>query len=567
MREKRQRHAGKTRNTPRFDIDALRRRVGDKAFARGEAYHHDDRVDLLSVEPNRVLAQVEGSEDYQVELHGRGKTFDGECSCPAFEDWGTCKHMVAVALAVNESGDDDSAGAVSRIRDHLMKKKVDALVEMIIRIATQKPDFFRELDLEATAASPVGGKEIEASLKKVIDKATYIREYIDYRAALRWAAGVSAALDAVAKLVRGEQAAIALKLAEHAINQIGEAFEAVDDSDGHWGALMEQARDIHLAAARAVKPDPVRFAGELFARETEGQYETFRGAAEIYKDVLGKIGRAEYRRLATAAWDELPARSSKKRGRSDREGSYGTLLDILDAFAKRDGDVQARISLREKDLSSQWNYLTLVKFCVENGRTEEALRRAEEGLWVFEDENPDERLVVLACDLLQKAGRKDDLQALLWRTFEKAPTLDLYKRLIKSGGVPAREHAMAFLVAQADGGRSPGFWRPANLLVDILAHERDFDAAWSAIRKYGASTDREDEIARMSERTHPQEALAVYVKRVEALVNVGGNLAYERAAKLVRRMVSLRGAGEQAAYVAGLRQRFERRRNFIKLLG
>ena len=33
----------------------------------------------------------------------------------------------------------------------------------------------------------------------------------------------------------------------------------------------------------------------------------FYGALETYADVLGKVGLAEYRRLAEAEWDALPA--------------------------------------------------------------------------------------------------------------------------------------------------------------------------------------------------------------------------------------------------------------------
>src|SRR5437016_4990039 len=39
----------------RFDIDALRGLAGEKVFARGEAYHRDGQVVILSIEPERVL--------------------------------------------------------------------------------------------------------------------------------------------------------------------------------------------------------------------------------------------------------------------------------------------------------------------------------------------------------------------------------------------------------------------------------------------------------------------------------------------------------------------------------
>src|SRR5260221_2366897 len=85
---------------PRFDVGALQELAGDKVFARGEEYYRDGQVQILSIEPSRVLAQVAGSDDYRTTLTGRSKTIDGHCSCPAFSDWGFCKHMVAVALAV-----------------------------------------------------------------------------------------------------------------------------------------------------------------------------------------------------------------------------------------------------------------------------------------------------------------------------------------------------------------------------------------------------------------------------------------------------------------------------------
>jgi hypothetical protein len=54
-----------------------------------------------------------------------------------------------------------------------------------------------------------------------------------------------------------------LSLAEHAIDRIEQAIESMDDSDGYCAALLEQARDIHLAACRTASPDPVTLARDL----------------------------------------------------------------------------------------------------------------------------------------------------------------------------------------------------------------------------------------------------------------------------------------------------------------
>jgi tetratricopeptide (TPR) repeat protein len=310
----------------------------------------------------------------------------------------------------------------------------------------------------------------------------------------------------------------------------------------------------------------VQFARNLFVREMEGDYGTFDGVAALYADVLGDEGLVEYRRLAVETWEKLPPLSGRARERQELPDSYRRLKEILDIFAERDGDVDARIALRAKDLSSPWSYLQLAEFCLSQGRGEEALRRAEDGLWVFEDGRPDERLVLFAVELLSKTGRSGDAEAYLWRAFEKAPSLELYARLCKLGGKHAGESAVKLLETRLIGDEPTRWHSPGDLLIHILMHERRFDAAWAAVHKHGASIGVKEALARASEATQPREALAVYIERVDKLANTGGNQAYAEAAKLIGRMVALQSAAEQAAYVAALEVRFGRKRNFMKLL-
>ncbi|HLW92033.1 MAG TPA: SWIM zinc finger family protein [Roseiarcus sp.] len=549
----------------RFDVDALRHRAGAKVFERGAQYHRDGQVRILALQPGRVLAHVAGSEDYRSEVIGRGKEIGGECSCRAFEDLGFCKHMVAAALAANGAGADAEADSASaRIREHLKAKGVAALVEMILNFAERDPVLFRKLETASIALS-ADGKVLETRLRKAIDDATRIRGFVDYREAGGWTSGVKEALDLLADLAAGAHAGLALELAERAIDRIEQAAEKIDDSEGHCRELLNFARDIHLAAARAARPEPVRFARDLVAREIESDLETFNGAAALYADALGEKGLAEYRRLATEAWEKLPARLGRTPESEEFSYDHDRLLGILDFFAERDGDVETRIALRAKDLSSPWDYLQLAEFCLSQGRSEEALRRAEEGLWLFEDGRPDEGLVLFAAGLLAKAGRGEDAEARLWRAFEKAPSLGLYNGLRNCAGANARERAAKFLeerLAKSAGSYSTD----ADLLIDILTREKMYAAAWASLRKHGGSASRKKTLAAASEKQHPREALQTYAEEVEQLASNGGNSGYAQAAALIARMRGLRSAAEQAAYVAALKQRFVKKRNFMKLL-
>jgi len=554
---------------PRFDLNALRRRAGDTVFARGQAYHRDGQVRILAIDPARVLARVSGTEDYRTEMTGRGKAFGGGCDCPAFDDWGFCKHMVAVALTANALGDAaeaGGAGVLPRLREHLKTQSVEALVEMIIGLAERDEALFRKLDM-ASAITQADEGVLEARLSQAIDAAAANDGYISYREAPDWAHELDALLDTVAELPTAGRAELALKLAERAIDRIQQALSDVDDSDGHGGALLSRCQDIHLAAAQAVRPDPIQFARALFVREIEAEYDTFHGAAWRYGEVLGEAGRAEYRRLAADAWANMPPRLGPSRARGSPDGDYHQLMVLLDGFAEEDGDIEARIALRAKDLSSPEAYLQLAAFCLSHGRADDALRHAQEGLWLFEDARTDGRLMMFTADLLLKSSRRDEGETLLRKAFEAEPTLQLYTKLQEAGGGAARDRAIDYLKARLTKPQPRQWGHPADLLIHILTQEKMFGQAWAIVRDHGASASTKLALAQASDTSHPREAIETYTDQVNHRVAAGGDPAYVEAARLIAQMGRLRGADEQGAYLAELKARHFRKRNFIKRLG
>ena len=220
------------------------------------------RCRFSAIEPKRVLAQVAGTEDYRTELTGRGRDIGGHCSCPAFRDWGICKHMVAVALAANALGPDaemEGAGVLSRIRDHLKQKSVDALVGMIMELAERDPALLRRLDVAAAVVHADDGT-LRKRLRKAIDAATRTPDYLEYGEVSDWASNVDASLDAIAELASGTRAGLALELAEYAIDQIERAIDGIDDSEGECGELFaSRARHpSRRGRVRAARPCAVR---------------------------------------------------------------------------------------------------------------------------------------------------------------------------------------------------------------------------------------------------------------------------------------------------------------------
>jgi uncharacterized Zn finger protein len=264
---------------PRFDIAALRDVAGEKVFARGVAYHEDGHVEIVTFGGSRVVARVIGSEVYRCELAGAGKKFSGECSCRAFSDWGFCKHLVAAALTANSLGSEALEQVSSRfakIREHLRARGIEGLVELVVGIAERDPSLLKELEFAAVTAS-ADDKTLLAQFKKAITEATGTHGFVEYRKMRDWVQGIESVLDRIAGLVASGRATLVLQLLDHFFARMDEALNSVDDSDGGGGGVCAKACEIHLAACRQVKLDPVALARDLFAREVDSEWEFFRG--------------------------------------------------------------------------------------------------------------------------------------------------------------------------------------------------------------------------------------------------------------------------------------------------
>lgn len=566
---------------PRFDVAALRDVAGGKVFARGTAYHEDGHVEIVAFDGVRVVARVIGSEVYQCELVGADKKFSGECSCRAFSEWGFCKHLVATALAANDLGPEaleQAVGRFSKIREHLRAKGIEGLIELVVGLAERDPSLQKELELSADLAV-ADDATLLAKFKKAITEATRTQGYIEYSETRHWVQGIRIVLARIAGLIENGRAALVLRLLDHFFARMDQALSDVDDSDGGCGEVYAEAREIHLEACRQAKPDPVALARALFAREVDSDWEFFHGASEAYEDVLGDVGLAEYRRLASEAWQKIkPVPAGGRQVQDDQASARYALGAILESFAEREGDVDAIIAIRVQDLSTAYDYLSIAQLCLDHSREPEALKWTEEGLWQFED-NPDERLIFFASDLYRRVGRKEDADQLLWRAFERSPNIVLYERLKAAAGADrsaveaVRDRALNWLRAQLrkPSVRSGMRWSsPAELLVRLTMAEGLLTDAWMVVNAHGCSEMLLDQLAEASESSHPAEALKIYSQRVERMLVLGGQSNYANARERIERIRRLReGLGEtkqHAAYLDDLRSRHKAKRNFMKLL-
>jgi uncharacterized Zn finger protein len=566
--------AKQTKTEPVFDVAKLRNAAGSKVFERGEDYHADGSVDILTFSGSRVTAQVTGTQPYFVDLACDKGELSGSCSCPAYVDHGFCKHMVATGLTANDHV-PDATDSPDTIENALRSLDHESLIKLVIDIARSDPKALHALSLKTALISLADSDapSLAKKLKREIKAATRVGEFIGYDEVGPWAARVEDLIGSIEGLLTKGHGQMVMELADLLREQLNDAFEAIDDSDGQMGMLVSRAMELHLAACRLVRPDPVELAKYLFAREMTDDFG-LEDTIETYADLLGDAGRQEMERLAAAAWAKIrPPRTGVDNDDDGAWSTYPQLATMLDRFAADRGDLQARIDIRKRDLSNPGRYLDLAKLCEEHGRTDEAIKWVEDGLFIFED-NRDDRLVHYAADLFMRHGRADDRSALLWRAFARGPSIDLHKKLVRNlkgdSRVQVTDRAIELIkTRRPDTGRLR-LQNDDDLVVSVLSSERRFDEAWAFAASAKCTVVCLEELAQASEQSHPRQALEVHQRRVTRLVQTGGNQSYEEAQRLIKRMriIAEQGgeANGQATFESDLLAKHHAKRNFIKLM-
>ncbi|MHB1981125.1 MAG: SWIM zinc finger family protein [Sulfobacillus sp.] len=482
----------------------MRTTAGSRSFERGQEYAAHGRVKKLRTTDSTAQATVHGSHPYQVRLWVEGGEAAFSCSCPVGSEGHFCKHAVAVALLVTDpqtaQGHPDAAPEVD-VRAYLASLDHGDLIELVLTLAATSDLAANHLYLDAArkgSQPPAVEVFIDA-----IDQAFATDGFVSYQETYAYVDRIRATIDTLGYLLEDGQAAMVVRLAEHALEQAEGAIESIDDSDGHLGEIATVLQDLHLKACRKARPDPSQLAARLFDWELHGgDLDVFSGAAQTYASVLGEQGLAAYHTLAEAAWTSLPPLSP------GAEGSYQTtrfrITHMMESLAEVDGDVDAVVAVLARDLSSPYQFVRIAKRLSATGRFTDALTWAQRGLECF-GTDADDRLVEVAADGYHRAGLSGRAVDLTWQVFDSHPSPTTYRRLhaqaTRAGSWEVwRPQALTRLRQEVAGRiqtdraqeRSRGarpHWMAdidGSDLVEVFLFEGDSEQAWAEPRPKGA---------------------------------------------------------------------------------
>lgn len=562
-----------SRSKPPFGIDDLREIAGHKVFGRGEDYFLEKRVSVVGRTANTIRAEVRGTAIYEVRLRiGKGLTSHA-CTCPAADGGDLCKHGVAVGLArlaelragpskaARKEGEPLTLGD---LREPLEKLAQGALVELVLDHALTDARLERRLIAAVAARAPKGANLAE--LRRQIDRAVEVDDFIAWGESGAYAAGVQDCVDMLDDLLKRGQASEVIELSERALRGLEDALNSIDDSDGCIQPIREDLERLHLAACRKAKPDQLELAARLFEWELESEWDGFRGAAETYARVLGAAGLAEYGRCAARVWSKVRA---PRPGDSDAErfGERSRITHIMQSLADAAGDLAAWIAVAEKDLSTAWCFVRIAEKCRASGADDLALEWAERGAQEFTRDTDSRLLEFLASEYARRA-RHEDVVSVRRRSFEQTPSPEMYAALEKAATRAKcwpveRERAFEFLRREAKRG-------DPTRLVRVLIHEGELDQAWSEVQRGRCSAELAFDLAQRREKEHPRDALPIYLERIELSIERRNDDGYRYAVELLARVRVLHerlGTGpEFEQLVDGVRKRHGAKRNLMRML-
>ncbi|MFM7426421.1 MAG: SWIM zinc finger domain-containing protein [Elainella sp.] len=560
-----------------------------KSYQRGEAYFRQGQVHSLAEQDEVIAAQVEGTETYEVEFWIEDAALAYQCDCPVGIDGWFCKHCVAVGLSWLADPPDQqtkrsakaarSANKMTTMQDvqqYLEQQDKASLIKLVLDQAMKNSEWREQLLMKVAAAQP-GGVDLK-TFQRAFKTAVTPRGEIDYYQVKNYARSIGKVIDSFSALLETGQAETLITLCEWAVPLLEQAICSVDDSNGYLGALLSDLQELHYQACEQAKPDPIQLAERLFQLELASSFDPFYGAADTYADILGKAGIERYRRLAEAAWAELPDRDSSRRSGFDLRRHR--LSHILELLARQTGNLEAVVAVKRRDLSSAYTYWEIAQLYQKAGDPDQALQWAEAGLKAFPDRT-DRRLRDFAIQAYLARGRSEDAAAIAWARFVEYPSLDHYqglKTVTHQGAAPtwkrwrqqALDHIRQQIKARQPYSPMAYHYRDHSLLVEIFLWEGEIELAWKEAKAGQCSQALWLQLADSLQADHPAESIALYQKAIEPLIQQTNNDAYASAVELLRKvkalMTQLKQTAQYEKYVSNLRVTYKNKRNFIKLL-
>jgi hypothetical protein len=421
---------------------------------------------------------------------------------------------------------------------------VEELREVVLAAVDRHDDVERQVRLIAAR----GAGDL-AQLRAEVDRGLRTRRFIGYRESAGWALAARPILAELEQAVDASPSRALVELLQRAIGHVVKVIMHADDSDGLIGDLARDLLALHARACDAGVADPVKLAVWMIRFRFDDQ-DFFEPDPVRYASALGEDGLAAYREAV----------------RSRSGGDAFAVRYAHERLAILDGDVDALVQLLGGDLTKPHQFIRVAEAMGELGLDDETLAWSTRGIaqtsgWQVA------KLYDLACGVLVRRGEPLEVLALRRAQHERMPSSETYRVLRTAAD------ALDAWPLERDAARATLQRTDPRGYVNALLGDDEPDLAWTAAEATppGAlGSDLWVRLAGSRERDRPADALAVYQRLADEVLERADRSAYRSAAQILQRAQAAAQAAGQldafAAYLTRLREQHRRRPTLIAIL-
>lgn len=353
-------------------------------------------------------------------------------------------------------------------------------------------------------------------IEATIERALMPGRFVEYKSSWDFVERLERVEEQISGIVK-EEPTRAVGLLETFIAACYEKAEEIDDSSGLLGQFVEDLFCLWIKARQAAKDDFRETAEQLLGWMDDDNYGFCYGIERQAVKAFNKTGLKAFASVVREEWAAELAQV-RKREKGDKMASgasrFRQLSDVLLAIyiAQRDPDLY--LSVAEEVGLSPRDCAAVAEIHDKRKNSAEALKWVERGLAIQKREGDEgsgssDSLEDLQRKLLKKSGREEDALDSAWKDFEKQPSADTYRTLMKyvPRGERAKWHEKA-LVSVPRAGVSDA--------IELYVALKEWDRLAERVRKTNAralerlSHYTTEPAARKLAKPHPDAAAKLF---------------------------------------------------------
>jgi uncharacterized Zn finger protein len=382
----------------------LKKLAGSAAFIKGKDYCQLGAVIELDVKGNKIVAEVRGTEIYQVTLIHNSQSLSGACDCPASKGVDFCKHCVAVALtraadiAAEQESKNQPVKKMSEpekrrvaLREYFLEFNKEKLIEQLVEIIDADKSLRQDWQLKAQQSRPLSSAELRKLVNASIPLNKHLYRSADVRHYFVTIEKIVSFL--TEKLDTADKDSLAIL--EFTFERIMHALETVDDSVGYRFDMQEQLTKLYMQALEKQQLPPQALAEYIFNLWEKPYYDFLPTVPDDFECLLNPQAKEFFLDLVKAAWEnyQLPKRDKFGFGNYDYRQSVLQSVLLNEAYAQK--NIADVIHIKSKFANGAKDYLNIADACLEL------------------------KQIILAREWLEKARREKDKKSLQTSAFER----------------------------------------------------------------------------------------------------------------------------------------------------